>query len=88
MPPVAKDKLRADEFVKRLGKSGRIPMGKIFALAKEFTGMPPAEIEKLLKSPRHELRVGAVSMMDWKARAKKTSEAERKAPPPAEPPAT
>ena len=79
MPPVAKDKLRADEFVKRLGKSGRIPMGKIFALAKEFTGMPPAEIEKLLKSPRHELRAGAVSMMDWKARAKKTSEAERKA---------
>ncbi len=54
-------------------------MGKIFALAKEFTGMPPAEIEKRLESPRHELRVGAVSFMDWTARAKKTSEAERKA---------
>ena len=40
--------------------------------------MPPAEIEKLLESPRHEMRVGAVSIMDWKARAKSTTEAERK----------
>jgi 3-methyladenine DNA glycosylase AlkD len=73
------DKLLAAEFAKRLGKSERVPMGKIFALAKEFTGMPPAEIEKLLELPRHEMRVGAVSIMDWKARAKSTTEAERKA---------
>jgi 3-methyladenine DNA glycosylase AlkD len=77
--PAAKEKLHAAEFAKRLGKSERIAMGKIFALAKEFTDMPPAEIEKLLETPRHEMRVGAVSIMDWKARAKKTSEAERKA---------
>ena len=79
MPPVAQEKLHAAEFAKRLGKSAGIPMGKIFALAKEFIDMPPAEIEKLLESKRHEMRVGAVSIMDWKARAKTTSEAERKA---------
>ena len=77
--PAAKEKLHAAEFAKRLGKSENIPMGKIFALAKEFTDMPPAEIEKLLESKHHAMRVGAVSIMDWKARAKKTSEAERKA---------
>lgn len=53
-------------------------MGKIFALAKEFIDMPLMEIEKLLESRHHELRVGAVSIMDWKARARKTSDAERK----------
>jgi 3-methyladenine DNA glycosylase AlkD len=79
MPPVAPEKLRAAEFAKRLGKSERIPMGKIFALAKEFIDMPPAEIEKLLDSKHHAMRVGAVSVMDWKARAKATTDAERKA---------
>ena len=79
MVPSAQKKLQAAEFAKRLGKSERVPMGKIFALAKEFTGMPPVEIEKLLESKHHEMRVGAVSIMDWKARAKSTTEAERKA---------
>lgn len=78
MPPVAHTKLRAVEFAKRLGKSAGMPMGKIFALAKEFIDMPLMEIEKLLESRHHELRVGAVSIMDWKARARKTSDAERK----------
>ena len=77
--PSVKEKLHAAEFIKRLGKAERIPMGKIFALAKEFTDMPPAEIEKLLESKHQAMRVGAVSIMDWKARAGKTSEAERKA---------
>ena len=77
--PAAKEKLHATEFAKRLGKTTSISMRKIFALAKEFTDMPAAEIEKLLESPHHEMRVGAVSIMDWKARARKTSEAERKA---------
>jgi 3-methyladenine DNA glycosylase AlkD len=79
MSPAAKDKLHAAEFAKRLGKPAGIPMGKIFALAKEFTDMPPMEIEKLLESKHHAMRVGAVSIMDWKARAKATSEAEHKA---------
>lgn len=55
-----------------------VRMGQIFALAKEFIEMSPGEIEKLLESPVHEVRVGAVSIMDWQARGKKTSEERRK----------
>jgi hypothetical protein len=55
-----------------------VRMGQVFALAKEFIDMPPDEIEKLLESPIHEVRVGAVSIMDWLARSKKTSEERRK----------
>jgi 3-methyladenine DNA glycosylase AlkD len=55
-----------------------VRMGQVFALAKEFIEMPPAEIEKLLESPIHEVRVGAVSVMDWQARGKKTPEERRK----------
>jgi len=56
-----------------------VRMGQVFALAKEFIDMPPDEIEKLLESPIHEVRVGGVSIMDWQARRKKTPEARRKA---------
>jgi hypothetical protein len=55
-----------------------VRMGQVFALAKEFIEMSPGEIEKLLESPVHEIRVGAVSIMDWQARRKKTSETRRK----------
>jgi 3-methyladenine DNA glycosylase AlkD len=55
-----------------------VPMGRVFALAKEFSGMPLEEIEALLDSPLHEARVGAVSVMDFQARHKKTPEAQRK----------
>lgn len=55
-----------------------VRMGQVFELAKEFIDMPPHEIEKLLESPIHEARAGACSIMDKKARAKNTSESERK----------
>lgn len=55
-----------------------IRMGNLFALAKEFTNMPLNEIEKLLESKIYEARVGAVSIMDFKARNKKTQESTRK----------
>ena len=55
-----------------------VRMGQIFALAKQFIDLPPKEIEKLLESPIHEVRVGAVSIMDWQARSKKTSEGRKK----------
>jgi hypothetical protein len=55
-----------------------VPMRNVFALAKEFIDMPPDEIEKLLQSPIHEVRAGAVSVMDWQARSKKTPESRRK----------
>ena len=67
--------LEADAEPEALG----IPMRQIFALAKEFIEMPPSDIETLLESPRHDVRVGAVSIMDWQARNKKTPEQRRKA---------
>lgn len=51
-----------------------VRMGQVFELAKEFIDMPPDEIEKLLESPIHEARAGAVSIMGKKASAKKTSD--------------
>jgi 3-methyladenine DNA glycosylase AlkD len=71
----------AEEFKRRLDglrkPDGGIGMGQIFALAKELMGMGLPEIERLLASPRHEDRVGAVSIMDWQARSKKTSKGRR-----------
>ena len=55
-----------------------IRMGHIFALAKEFMDMPLDEVETILESPFHEMRVGAVSIMDFQARSKKTTEIRRK----------
>lgn len=66
--------LTADEDDKIIG----VRMGQAFALAKEFMDMPPNEIEKLLESPIHEVRVGGVSIMDWQARSKKTPAERRK----------
>lgn len=55
-----------------------VKMGNLFALAKEFAGMPINEIEKLLESPIHEIRAGAVSIMDKESRNKKFTEARLK----------
>ena len=55
-----------------------VKMGQLFALAKEFSGMPTREIEKLLESPIHEVRAGGVSIMDKESRSKKISESRRK----------
>ncbi|MFC5183327.1 DNA alkylation repair protein [Actinomadura harenae] len=52
-------------------------MGKIFALAKEFALLPPAEIERLLESPLHDIRVGAVSVMGHQYPRKRTTEERR-----------
>lgn len=55
-----------------------VRMRDVFALAREFMDMPPEQIEKLLESSLHEVRAGAVSIMDWQARSKKTPEKRRK----------
>ena len=55
-----------------------VRMGQVFALAKEFMNMPLDEVETLLESPIHEMRVGAVSIMDFQARSKKTTDQRRK----------
>ena len=55
-----------------------VRMGQVFALAKEHIDMPLDEVEKMLESPIHEMRVGAVSIMDFQARSKKTTDERRK----------
>ena len=55
-----------------------IRMGQVFALAKEFIDMPLDEVETMLESLFHEMRVGAVSILDFQARSKKTTEIRRK----------
>ena len=37
-----------------------VRMGQLFALAKEFVDMAPAEIERLMESDIHEARAGAM----------------------------
>ena len=73
----------AAQFTARLdalrSPDGRVGMGQIFALAKECVGMSLAEIEVLLESPVHEVRVGAVSIMDWQARDRKTPVEQKRA---------
>ncbi len=55
-----------------------VPMGQVFALSKESIAMPPDEIDKLLDSPIHEVRAGAMSIMDKQGRSKKTPASRRK----------
>lgn len=55
-----------------------VRMGQVFALAKASIDMPPNEIEHLLDSPWHEVRAGALSIMDKQARRKKTPPYRRK----------
>lgn len=40
-----------------------VRMGDVFKLGKEFEDMPVGEIEKLMESPIHEVRAGAMSIM-------------------------
>lgn len=48
-----------------------VRMGSIFELGKEFAQMPIQEIELLLESPIHEVRVGAMSIMGQCAKGKR-----------------
>jgi 3-methyladenine DNA glycosylase AlkD len=65
------DKRNGDVFI-------GVKMGDTFALAKKFKDLPLDEVEKLLESPVHEVRVGAVSIMDFKVRDSKATEALKK----------
>jgi len=75
--------MTATEFIETLkiigqDYSGEIPKREIFALAKEYQQIPVFEVIKLLKDENDDHRLGAVSILDWKARNKKTSEEEKK----------
>lgn len=55
-----------------------IQMQTVFQTAKQFTDMPLNEIEKLLESPYYEVRMGAVSIMDFQAKQKNITDGQRK----------
>lgn len=54
-------------------------MRTVFQIAKQYISMPLSEIEKVLESPYYEVRMGAVSIMDFQAKQKKLSNDTRKA---------
>lgn len=56
-----------------------VSIGKIFPVAKRFADLPLTDVERLLDSPYYEVRMGAVSIMDFQARGKKVSPEHRKA---------
>jgi 3-methyladenine DNA glycosylase AlkD len=55
-----------------------VRMKSLFDTAKAFTWMPLEEIEPLLENKYYEVRMGAVSIMDFRAREKKTTATEKK----------
>jgi len=74
--------MTAKEFIETLkiiGQDylGEIPKREIFSLAKEYQQIPVFEVVKLLKDENENHRLGAVSILDWKARNKKTSKEEK-----------
>ena len=73
---------KAEKFFKGndgITKSFGTKFGDVFSTAKEFSEMSLEEINKLLDSDFYEVRMGAVSIMDFQARRKKTSEGHKKA---------
>jgi 3-methyladenine DNA glycosylase AlkD len=56
-----------------------VRIGSIFPIAKEFDKADLLEIEKLLESPYYEVRLGAVSIMDFQARARTTPPEQKEA---------
>ncbi|MBC8767770.1 DNA alkylation repair protein [Arenibacter sp. BSSL-BM3] len=75
--------MTAKKFIETLKDIGQqysrgIPKREVFYLAKDFQYMPVAEVVKLLRDENYDHRLGAVSILDWKARNKKTSVGERR----------
>jgi 3-methyladenine DNA glycosylase AlkD len=62
----------------KMNKNLNVRMSAIFSLARQFETLSLNEVEKLLDSDYYEARMGAVSIMDFQARNKKTSAAIRK----------
>lgn len=69
----------AHDFMVKLQEAAQpVRMGELFTIAKRCMHMSISEIEKLLTSSSAEARIGAVSVMDFQARDKKTSPERRK----------
>ena len=56
-----------------------VSIGRVFPVAKKFAAMPLSDIERLLESRYYEVRMGAVSIMDFQARAKRAAPVHRQA---------
>ena len=69
--------LQAEAAATSRAGTGRIPMRRVFDLAREFTDTEPEEIDRLLGDSPHLNRVGAVSIMDFQARRRATTEHRR-----------
>jgi len=54
-----------------------VRMGSVFALGKQYLGMPIEQLELTLESDIHEARAGALTIMNEEAKKKRTSEARR-----------
>ena len=65
----------SDKAMKALG----VRFADVFSTAKEFTAMPLTAVSQLMKSKYYEVRMGALSILDFQARNKKLSDAGRKA---------
>ena len=63
-----------DGVTKALG----VRFGDVFNTAKEFSNISLGEINKLLDSDYYEIRMGAVSIMDYQAKDKKTPQEQKK----------
>lgn len=73
---------KVDRFYKgsdRSVKAFGVKFGDVFSTAKEFSALPLSEVAKLMKSKYYEVRMGAMSILDFQARNKKLSETQRKA---------
>lgn len=74
--------MTAKEFIDTLNmvrheNLGAVSMKVMFSLSKAFQHMPLLEVIKLLNDENENHRIGAVSILDWKARNKKTSTIEK-----------
>jgi 3-methyladenine DNA glycosylase AlkD len=55
-----------------------VRMGAVFAAARDFAGMDPEQIERLLERDAHEVRAGAVRIMAEQAKSRSTPDERRR----------
>lgn len=71
LPAIAKRLAPGDDAI-------GVRMRDLFDTARSATGMPLDEVEKLFASPLYEARMGALSILDFRAKAPRTDDAQRR----------
>lgn len=66
-----------DELKRLRNRNSQIAKKDIFDLARMYKNMPTVEVIRLLKNSDYDQRLGAVSILDWKARDTKITEQEK-----------